>query len=123
MQAISLAQRGYSPNSGAIHTPRSIEFQVIARITHRLKNAVKAGDKRTLIEAMHENRMLWNALATDVASSENELPDELRARIFYLAEFTAIHTQRVLKDEADAAPLLEINAAILGGLQSEGQQK
>ena len=120
MQAISLAQRAYAPNSDAIRTPRSIEYQVIARITHRLRDAVQKKNRRALIEAMHDNRMLWNALAADVAASGNGLPEDLRARIFYLAEFTGLHTQRVLRREADPVPLIEINAAILGGLQQEG---
>lgn len=116
-----MAQRAYAPNVESIRTPRSIEYQVIARITHRLKNAIKSRDRRALIEAMHDNRRLWNTLAADVASAENGLPQDLRARIFYLAEFTNSHTQKVLRRETDPIPLIEINAAILGGLQGEGQ--
>ncbi len=120
MSATTMAQRAYAPNEGAIRTPRSIEFEVIARITHRLKRAVQSGEKTALIEAMHENRLLWNALAADVASEGNGLPNDLRARIFYLSEFTTQHTRKVLKNEANAVALLEINASILGGLRSEG---
>ena len=115
-----MAQRAYSSAFENVSTPRSVEFQVIARITHRLKKAIKSNDRRALIEAMHENRLLWNVLATDVALPENGLPDQIKARILYLAEFTTVQTRKVLKKEADAIPLLEINAAILGGLQSEG---
>lgn len=92
----------------------------MARITHRLKKAIETRNRRALIEAMHENRMLWNALAADVASPGNALPDDLRARIFYLAEFTAHHTRKVLREDDTAVALLEVNAAILGGLQNEG---
>lgn len=120
MSAISQAQRAYAPGAGSIRTPRSVEFEVIARITHRLKHAIQTQEKRMLIDVLHENRKLWNTLAADVASSTNELPQELRARIFYLAEFTNQHTSKVLRNQATAVPLLEINAAILGGLKSEG---
>jgi hypothetical protein len=34
-----------------------------------------------------------------------------------LAEFTTHETRRILKDEADVGILIEINAAILQGLQ------
>ncbi len=115
-----MAHRAYAPSAESIRTPRSIEFEVIARITHRLKKAVLSADRRAIIDAMHENRLLWTTLATDVASPDNALPEDVRARIFYLAEFTAQHTRKVLNNEATAVPLLEINAAILGGLQSEG---
>lgn len=122
MSAISQAQRAYAPGAGAaaIRTPRSIEFEVIARITHRLKTAIEARNTRGLIDVLHENRKLWTALAADVASSDNALPQDLRARIFYLAEFTGQHTSKVLRNEATAVPLLEINAAILGGLKIKG---
>lgn len=120
MSFATMAQRAYSSNIQTVSTPRSVEFQVIGRITHRLKKAVKTNNRVALIEAMHENRILWNALAADVASSNNQLPDDLRARILYLADFTAQHTRKVLRNEDSPVPLLEINAAILGGLQTEG---
>ena len=116
-----MAQRAYKTTFENVSTPRSVEFQVIARITHRLKKAIQTRDRRALIEAMHENRLLWNTLAADVAMPENALPQELRARILYLAEFTAHHTRKVLRNEDTAVPLLEVNAAILGGLQNEGK--
>ena len=115
-----MAQRAYHSTFENVSTPRSVEFQVIARITHRLKKAIQKSDKRALIDALHENRILWNALAADVALPQNALPDDLRARILYLAEFTAHHTRKVLRNEDTAVALLEINAAILGGLQTEG---
>ncbi|WP_246036048.1 flagellar biosynthesis regulator FlaF [Aliishimia ponticola] len=116
-----MAHRAYASTAETVRTPRSVEFQVIARITHRLKSAIQSKDRRKLIEAMHENRLLWNTLAADVASPQNGLPDDLKARIFYLAEFTVQHTRKVLKNEDNAVALLEINAAILGGLQHEGK--
>lgn len=115
-----MAQRAYAKTFENVSTPRSVEFQVIARITHRMKKAIQSRDRRALIDAMHDNRILWNTLAADVALPENALPDELRARILYLAEFTAHQTRKVLRQEDTAVPLLEVNAAILGGLQNEG---
>ncbi len=116
-----MAQRAYSKSFESVATPRSVEFQVMARITHRIKKAMQARDRRALIDAMHDNRILWNALAADVALPQNALPNDLRARIFYLAEFTAHHTRKVLRNEDTAVALLEVNAAILGGLQGEGK--
>ncbi|MFK7877850.1 MAG: flagellar biosynthesis regulator FlaF [Paracoccaceae bacterium] len=123
MSATNLAHRAYAPNQRSVRTPRSIEFEVMARITHRLKRAIQERDQRAEIEAMHENRLLWNTLAADVASEDNLLSEEIRAQIFYLAEFTAQHTNKVLSREANAVALLEINAAILGGLKSEGTKE
>lgn len=116
-----MAQRAYANSFQSVATPRSVEFQVMARITHRIKKAMQSRDRRALIEAMHDNRILWNTFAADVAMPKNALPDELRARVLYLAEFTAHHTRKVLRNEDTAVALLEVNAAILGGLQSEGK--
>lgn len=74
-----------------------------------------------LVGALHDNRRLWTILAADVASKANSLPSELRARIFYLSEFTQKHSALVLRKEASVKPLLEINVAIMRGLrQSQG---
>lgn len=96
-----------------------MEFEVFARITHRLKRAIQTKDQKALIQALYENRRLWNILAADVASPGNRLPEDLKARIFYLAEFTTHQSRKVLNEKASAVPLLEINAAILGGLQDK----
>lgn len=85
-----------------------------------MKKAIESDDFPKLAEALYENNKLWTALAIDVIDENNLLPDELRARIVYLADFTRIHTQKVLRKEDTAVPLLEINAIILGGLKPKG---
>ncbi len=124
MNAIRQAQQAYAPTSGPMRSMRSTEYEVIARITHRIKAAAQKGKSGVpeLAAALHENRQLWTVLATDVADPDNALPSDLRARIFYLAEFTHHHTSLVLSKEAGVAPLLEINTAILRGLKSGGSQ-
>lgn len=117
MNAFSMAQRAYAPTSAPTRTARSAEYDVIARITFRMKSALEGNHFPKLAEALHENRVLWTALASDVAGEANQLPAELRARIFYLAEFTLLHTSKVLAKQASAVPLLDINAAILRGLR------
>jgi flagellar protein FlaF len=114
------ARHAYAPTSAPIRSTRGIEYDVIARITYRLKKAVEKGDFGPLVEALHENRNLWRVLAIDVASSENQLPKDLRARLFYLAEFTDQHTSKVISRKETAIPLLEINTAILRGLKPLG---
>ncbi|WP_298841110.1 flagellar biosynthesis regulator FlaF [uncultured Roseobacter sp.] len=119
MNAYAQAQRAYSPVNSPTRTPRSTEYEVIARISHRLRAAVKAGDFPAMAEALYENNKLWTALGIDAANPDNLLPDELRARIVYLADFTRQHTSKVLQKKESAVPLLEINAAILKGLKQE----
>lgn len=72
-----------------------------------------------LAAALHENRRLWILLATSVADSENELPQSLRAQLFYLAEFTLQHSQKVLDGTASADVLIDINTSVMRGLRQE----
>lgn len=124
MNAHTLAQRAYRDASETTRTPRSIEYEVIARITHRIRMHAKAGPMAypKLVEALSDNRKLWTTLAVDVADADNGLPEDLRARIFYLAEFVQHQTQLVLARKARISPLLEVNAAILRGLGHSGHK-
>ncbi|UWR15278.1 flagellar biosynthesis regulator FlaF [Sulfitobacter sp. M368] len=120
MNATDLAQRAYAPTTAPTKSHRSVEYEVIARITFRLKQAIEADKFPKLLEALHENRKLWRTLAVEVADDNNLLPSDLRARIFYLAEFTDIHTSKVIARQATPIALLEINTAILRGLKQTG---
>ncbi len=121
MNALNLAQTAYATTQSPIRTPRSIEYEAFARITHLLKEAAAKGRMgfAHLADAIHRNRRLWTMLARDVADAGNGLPGELRARIFYLAEFTNHHSTLVLNGEAEIDPLIEINTAIMRGLRSQ----
>ena len=116
MNSYAMAQKAYAPDAAPTRSNRSIEYDVIARITYRLKTAITGGSFPQLLEALHENRKLWRTLAIDVADPENGLPDALRARIFYLAEFTEHHSRRVLVERASLQPLIDVNSAIIRGL-------
>ena len=122
MNSQTMAAAGYGAISAPTRTPRAVEYDVVARITARLKTASGAGRSGfpALAAAVHENRQLWSALAADVAMPDNPLPPALRAQVFYLAEFTANYSARILSHGADAAPLVDINTAILRGLRGDG---
>ena len=123
MNAFAQAQRAYAPTQAPTKTARGTEYEVIARISHRMKHAMQQNDFVALVNAVQENNSLWMALAVDVANSENLLPDELRAKIIYLAEFTRQHSHKVMRKLDTAVPLLEINASILKGLKQEVTNK
>ncbi|MDX1785871.1 MAG: flagellar biosynthesis regulator FlaF [Roseovarius sp.] len=122
MNAIRKAQEAYSQTARTIKTPRSTEYEAFARITKNLKSGAGTGHSgiARLAGALHENRQLWTILASDVADTRNGLPADIRARIVYLAEFTHLHSARVLSDGASTAPLIEINTAVMAGLRGEG---
>ena len=116
------ARSAYSHEKTPIRTERGTEYELFARVTHKMRAAAALGKAGfgALVEAVHHNRELWILLASDVADRENSLPKDLRARIFYLAEFTQDYSGKVLIDGASIAPLVEINAAIMRGLRGKG---
>lgn len=98
------------------------EFEIILQTTRNLKHAnqKRSSDFPGFAAALRDNCRLWTTLASDVASSQNALPRELRAKIFYLCEFTLEHTTRVLAGKLSADALIEVNQAILRGLAKTG---
>lgn len=119
MSVIEQARMAYGPAAAIIRTPRATEHQVFSQITAQLRRAIGSGNHRDLVDALHANRKLWTTLAVDVADDENDLPRDLRARIFYLAEFTQHHTGKVLRQQADAEVLIDINRAVMAGLSGQ----
>ena len=122
MTALRQAQSAYGQTAQTIKTPRSTEYEAFAWVTQRMKSAAERGRPgfADLATALHDNRRLWTILAADVADADNALPQDLRARIVYLAQFTHLHSQKVLGGDAAAQPLIEINTAIMAGLNGRG---
>jgi len=119
VNATSLAQNAYSSAVAPVRTDRDTEYGAFARVTQRLKHSSAKKNHSEFVTALHENRQLWTLLAVDVADAENELPQALRAQIFYLAEFTLQHTSKVLSGEATVESLIDINTSIMRGLRQQ----
>lgn len=115
----TLAKAAYGQDRATIRTDRGTEYELFARVTHKLRQAAAKGKPgfAALAEAIHLNRNLWTLLATDVAGKDNGLPKDLKARIFYLSEFTHDYSAKVLSKGASIAPLVEVNAAMMRGLR------
>jgi flagellar biosynthesis activator protein FlaF len=123
MNAHSLASAAYGQANTAQKTPRAAEYDVIARITSRLRTAVETSPRNfaMLAEAMHENSRLWTEFAIDLAGTGNGLPQTLRVQLLQIAQFTLRHTDKVLSGQEDPAVLVDINLAILRGLSGKGE--
>jgi flagellar protein FlaF len=116
------SRMGYAPAEGPVRTPRSIEYDLLARCTQGLALAwtKRRDDFPGLALALHENLKLWSTLAADVAEPGNGLPKDLRAKLFYLFEFTAEHSRAVLEKRASVEVLVDINTAVMKGLRGGG---
>jgi len=118
------ARTAYGRPETPIRSPRQIEYDLFAKITQRLSltHQQRDADFPAFMKALHDNVHLWRVLASDVASSGNGLPQQLRARLFYLYQFTDQHSRKVMKNEGAAEVLIDINKAIMRGLRGEGDQ-
>lgn len=125
MNASSAALRGYAEHATSIQSDRRGEYEVFAKVTHRLRDAATKAKTEfpRYAEALHDNQRLWITLSVDVADPENALPSSLKERILYLTEFTRQHTLKILAENASVMPLLEINVAVMRGLKGEGGPK
>lgn len=125
MNALNMARTAYASATAPIKTPQGVEYEAFARITSRMKAAAQKGNVAfpELAAALHDNRRLWLILAADVANTENPLPAVLRAQIFYLAEFTDLHTAKILSGAAQVDALIEVNSNIMRGLRQQERAK
>ncbi len=118
----SLAQNAYRSNAAPTRTARDFECDVITRITHRMRQSVDRGAAGfpDLVAALDENRRLWEAFDADVRHPGNPLPQDLKARISFLAAFVFRKTGHVLAGEAEARSLIEVNMSVMRGLRATG---
>ncbi|MDO9639081.1 MAG: flagellar biosynthesis regulator FlaF [Pseudotabrizicola sp.] len=121
MNALIHPKLGYSRPDATLRPMRSIEYDALARVTQKLSAAWKQhkSDYPALVQALWENLGLWSTLAADVASPGNALPAPLRAQLFYLYEFSEVHTRNVLNGAASVEVLIDVNTAIMRGLRGQ----
>ena len=122
MNASTLAKTAYTTQAAPLRTTRGSEYEAFAFVTRKLHATAKSSAKVTpqLAEAVDLNRRLWTLLATDAADEGNLLPDTVRAGVISLYEFTVTQGRKVLKGQGDVSVLIEINAAIMRGLNGGG---
>lgn len=120
MNALAQAHSAYARPDAPQKSPRATEYDLFARVTRQLSAAAaQRQDFAALTRALHDNLRLWRTLAVDVADPGNALPPALRARLFYLFQFTDQHSRKVLDGTAEPGVLVEINTAVMRGLRGE----
>lgn len=117
----SAARTAYARPEAPARSPRSVEYELLARITQRLTATWtrKADDFPRFVEALAANLTLWSTLAADVAGPQNGLPAPLRAQLFYLYQFTTEHSRSVMDGRASVDVLVDINTAVMRGLRGD----
>lgn len=118
MTALEKAHAAYGASIRVTRSERDTEFDVLARVTRRLRAASALhAPFPDLARAIHDNRSLWSLFALDLSLPSNGLPDDLRQGLLSLARFVDEHSSKVLKEAASVDVLIDINTAVMRGLR------
>lgn len=113
-----MSLRAYQNVAQQAEEPRSVEYRLFAEVTRSLLAAsqLEVADIGGRMTALDWNRRLWSVLATDCAQPGNALPDALRANVISLGLWVNRHTSAVMGGQEGFEPLIEVNRAIMHGL-------
>jgi flagellar protein FlaF len=98
---------------------KAVERRGIERSIEMLEAAQASGPKsRAAIEALHFTSRLWSYFLEDLASDDNGLPPELRARLISVGIWVLKRAEAIRNGlQSDFHALIEINRSILAGLE------
>lgn len=117
MNTLDQARRAYGPATSPVRTGKDLEHQLFREVTAELSRAAAPDAPFPgLVEALERNRRVWTHVAASVAAPDNALPEDLRARLFYLSEFVTHQTRRLLRREGEVQPLIDLNLSVMRGL-------
>ena len=108
----------YSSPNTPVRSHRGAEYAVFLEITRALKSVRNEHNRNSTprVEAIMRNRQLWTTIAASVADASNNLPSELRARLFYLFEFTNKNSNIAIGNCGILDALIDINTSVMMGL-------
>ena len=118
----------YKATQASTENPRQTEYRLFAEVTKALMavsevSVVSTGLRpKDFYKAVDWNRRLWLALQVDIASSENQFPDSLKATIASISIWVDKHSRMVLRGEKTLEPLISVNRSIMEGLSAEPPQ-
>jgi flagellar biosynthesis activator protein FlaF len=118
-----MSVQAYQQAAARAESPRDIEYRLFGQVTRALMEVSESetSDIGARMDALDWNRRLWSVLATDCASTGNQLPMQLRANIISLSLWVNRHTSAIMRNEAEFGPLIDINKMIMQGLQPRGE--
>ena len=113
-----MSLQAYKQAAQRAESPREAEYRLFGEVTRALIRAAEL-DRTQIAErmdALHWNRQLWNALATECAAADNSLPAPLRAHIISLSMFVNRHTSAIMQGSETFDELIEVNRIVMQGL-------
>ena len=116
-----MSLQAYKQAAQRTETPREAEYRLFGEVTRALMHAATL-DRMQISErmdALHWNRQLWNALASECSAPENSLPAALRAQIISLSMFVNRHTSAIMAGTETVDELIEVNRIVMQGLSPQ----
>lgn len=111
----------YAKNARNAATGRELETMVLLSAAVRLRHArdaLSAGDRQPLEDALLSNKKLWAVLMAEVADDANPLPIAIKQNVLSLGQFVLRRTIEVLgvprPERMDV--LIQINQDLASGL-------
>jgi len=116
-----MSHDAYKRTHENLQSPRDAEYRAFCEATARLLRVAEEGraDLKTMIEALHFNRRLWGALASDCHNDENGLPTETRASIVSLSDWVSKYSSEIMRNKEAVEPLIEVNRMMMEGLSGK----
>jgi flagellar protein FlaF len=99
-------------------TARQRERQAIEHSIQLLQAAEKAGVRsRETVEGLHFVRRLWSVLIEDLAKTENDLPQQLRADLISIGLWIMREAEEIRLEKSDNFKgIIEVSQTICEGL-------
>jgi flagellar protein FlaF len=99
-------------------TARQRERHAIEHSIQLLQAAEKAGIRsRETVEALHFVRRLWSVLIEDLAKTENDLPQQLRADLISIGIWIMREAEQIRLEKSDNFKgIIEVSQTICEGL-------
>ena len=110
-----MSLKAYQTVQRKTESPRNTEYRLFAEVTRALMDS-REGPLNELVAAIDWNRRLWLALQADLVHEGNKLPDKLKAQLISLALWVDRHSVKVMRGQADAQALIDVNRSIMEGL-------
>ena len=119
-----MSLQAYQKAAEQAEGPKQTEYRLFGLVTRALIEVAEAENAQLnrRMRALHWNRRLWTALASDCAEVDNTLPVPLRAQIISLGIWVNRHTSAVMRSEEDIQPLIDVNRIIMQGLSGQSSR-
>lgn len=115
----------YKAAQNSTGNPRQTEYRLLADVTKALMEITEEVDNPhkgpTFFKVLDWNRRVWLALQTDLASEENQFPDDLKASLISISLWVDRHTRSVMQGSEQIEPLIQINRTIMEGLTAQAK--